>query len=155
MSAIDAARVQARTLTATPEQLSAHGVSCKADGRRRSVMDLLARPGTDVGALKAVWPELEAVGPATAEQLEIEARYAGYLDRQQRDIEAFRRDEALRLPSEVPYHSIAGLSAEVRQKLTASQPETLGQAARLFGITPAALAILLRYVKRPCMAATQ
>ena len=149
MAAINGALAQTRSLTATPDQLAAAGISCKRDGRQRSVMQLLARPGVDVAALRSVWPELAAVGPAAAQQLEIDARYAGYLDRQQRDIEAFRRDEALRLPSDIAYDAIGGLSAEVRQQLAASQPRTLGQAARLFGVTPAALAILLRYVRRP------
>ncbi len=155
MTVLSTVRKQARTLTATPDQLGAHGVSCNRDGRRRSVMDLLARPGITVPKLAALWPELGTVSGWAAEQLEIEARYAGYLDRQHRDIAAFRRDEALRLPPDLPYDEIKGLSAEVRQVLRSCQPETLGHAARLFGMTPAGLSILLRYVKRPSAAAAE
>jgi tRNA uridine 5-carboxymethylaminomethyl modification enzyme len=83
-----------------------------------------------------------------AEQLEIDSRYAGYLERQARDIAAFRRDEALRLPDGLDYAAVGGLSAEVRGKLAGARPATLGAAARISGVTPAALVALLQYVKR-------
>jgi len=82
------------------------------------------------------------------EQLAIDAQYRGYLDRQQSDIQDFRKDEALLLPDTLIYDEIGGLSMEVRQKLTAVRPSTLGQAARISGVTPAALTALLSYVKR-------
>ena len=94
------------------------------------------------------WPELAALPPAIAEQLEIDARYAGYLERQARDIAAFRRDETLMLPEELDYAAVGGLSAEVRGKLAAARPATLGAAGRISGVTPAALVALLQYVKR-------
>jgi tRNA uridine 5-carboxymethylaminomethyl modification enzyme len=83
------------------------------------------------------------------EQVEIDAAYAGYLDRQAADVEAFRRDEALRLPADLDYAAIGGLSNEVRSKLTAVRPLTLGQAARIEGVTPGALTALLAHVRRP------
>jgi tRNA uridine 5-carboxymethylaminomethyl modification enzyme len=99
--------------------------------------------------LAAIWPELGAIPSNIAEQLEIDARYAGYLERQARDIAAFRRDEALLLPDLLDYGAIGGLSAEIRGKLSTSRPATLGAAARISGVTPAALVALLQYVKRP------
>jgi tRNA uridine 5-carboxymethylaminomethyl modification enzyme len=83
-----------------------------------------------------------------AEQLEIDALYAGYLDRQARDIADFRRDESLLLPDELDYAAVGGLSVEIRGKLTATRPATLGAASRISGVTPAALVALLQHVKR-------
>jgi tRNA uridine 5-carboxymethylaminomethyl modification enzyme len=109
----------------------------------------LAYPGIDLAGLSALWPELAAIPPAIAEQLEIDARYAGYLERQEADIRAFRKDEALCLPSDLDYEAIGSLSAEVRAKLHHAKPTTLGAAARISGVTPAALVALLKYVRRP------
>jgi tRNA uridine 5-carboxymethylaminomethyl modification enzyme len=83
------------------------------------------------------------------EQIEIDAAYAGYLDRQQADVDAFRRDEALRLPADLDYGAVGGLSNEIRDKLTTVRPLTLGQAARIEGVTPGALTALLAHVRRP------
>ncbi len=142
------ARALARELTATPSALARHGLTVNADGVSRSAAELLAHPDIDVARLAAIWPRLAGLAPAIAEQLEIDARYAGYLDRQERDIAAFRRDEALLLPETVDYAAIGGLSAEIRGKLAATRPATLGAAARISGVTPAALVALLRHVKR-------
>jgi tRNA uridine 5-carboxymethylaminomethyl modification enzyme len=98
--------------------------------------------------LAAIWPELLAIDALTVEQLEIDAHYRGYLGRQEADIQAFRRDESLGLSSDLDYGAIDSLSIEVRSKLTAAKPATLGAAARISGVTPAALTALLRYVKR-------
>jgi tRNA uridine 5-carboxymethylaminomethyl modification enzyme len=114
---------------------------------------LLAHPGVDMTRLAAIWPELGAIPADIAEQLEIDARYAGYLERQARDIAAFRRDEVLLLPDALDYGAVGGLSAEIRGKLAAARPATLGAAARISGVTPAALVALLQYVKREPRAA--
>jgi tRNA uridine 5-carboxymethylaminomethyl modification enzyme len=147
-AALDAARRLAAELRLSPTALRRHGIAVNADGVARSAAELLAHPGVDVARLAAVWPELAALPAAIAEQLEIDARYAGYLDRQARDIAAFRRDEALLLPPSLDYAAIASLSAEIRGKLAAARPATLGAAARISGVTPAALIALLQYVKR-------
>jgi tRNA uridine 5-carboxymethylaminomethyl modification enzyme len=118
------------------------------DGVARNALQLLAYPGIDVTRLAAVWPELAALPAAIAEQLEIDARYAGYLERQERDIAAFRRDEALSLPADLDYAAIGGLSSEIRGKFGAARPATLGAASRIAGVTPAALVALLKHVKR-------
>ena len=138
----------ARSLTLTPNQAAKHGLRVNQDGVRRSVHELLAYPEIDVARLSNVWPELGALPAFAIEQLEVDARYAGYLDRQRDDIDAFRRDESLGLPDDLDYASIAGLSMEIRQKLAAHRPMTLGQAARIDGMTPAALTLLLGHVKR-------
>jgi len=143
-----AARALTRRLRASPSALAREGLTVNADGVPRLAAELLAHPGIDVARLARVWPELGAIPPDIAEQLEIDARYSGYLDRQARDIAAFRRDEALALPDALDYAEIGGLSAEVRSKLAAARPATLGAAARISGVTPAALVALLQYVKR-------
>jgi len=148
MMALDEARRLSAELRLSPTALRRHGLTVNADGVARSAAELLAHPGIDVARLAAIWPELGAMSAEIAEQLEIDARYAGYLDRQARDIAAFRRDEALLLPDGLDYAAVGGLSAEIRGKLHAARPATLGAAARISGVTPAALVALLQYVKR-------
>ena len=148
MAALDAARRLAAELRLSPTALRRHGIAVNEDGVARSAADLLAHPGIDMARLAAVWPELGGLAADIAEQLEIDARYAGYLERQARDIVAFRRDESLLLPEALDYGAVASLSAEVRGKLAVARPATLGAAARISGVTPAALVALLQYVKR-------
>ncbi len=145
---LTAARHLAHSLTHTPKALAAAGFSVNQDGIRRNAMTMLSYPGITVKGLISLWPELGHIKPDIATQLEIEALYSGYLERQEIDIRAFRRDERLSLPANLNYREIGGLSAEVRQKLAAAQPATLGAAARISGVTPAALVAVLRYVRR-------
>jgi tRNA uridine 5-carboxymethylaminomethyl modification enzyme len=152
-AALDAARLLAAGLRLGPSALSRHGVAVNQDGVARSAAELLAHPGIDVARLALIWPALGQLAPAIAEQLEIDARYAGYLDRQARDIAAFRRDEALFLPESLDYAAVGSLSAEIRGKLTQARPATLGAAARISGVTPAALVALLQHVRRAPAAA--
>ena len=146
--ALGSARVLVVRLSMTPSELRRRGLAINADGIRRSVADLLAYPEIDLAQLTAIWPELGAVPGPIAEQLEIDGRYSGYLERQAEEIAAFRRDEALKLPPDLNYDVIGSLSAEIRTKLRTSRPETLGAAARVSGVTPAALVALLRHVRR-------
>jgi tRNA uridine 5-carboxymethylaminomethyl modification enzyme len=145
---LEEGRAMARRLALSPTALKRQGIDVNADGVPRSAAELLGYPGLDLRRLAAIWPELSSIRPDIAEQLEIDGRYAGYVERQEADIRSFRRDEALRLPTDLDYQAIGSLSAEVRGKLQASRPETLGAAARLSGVTPAALIALLRYVRR-------
>ena len=147
-AALEAARRTVRRLCMTPNAARRHGLTVNLDGVVRSAHDLLAYPGIDVARLTAVWPELGALPAPVAEQLEIEARYAAYLGRQEADIRAFRRDETLALPEALDYRAVGSLSNEVLEKLTAARPATLGAASRIPGVTPAALTALLRYVRR-------
>jgi tRNA uridine 5-carboxymethylaminomethyl modification enzyme len=145
---IEAARALARRLDMTPNEAGRHGLKVNLDGVRRNVHQLLAYPEISVSVLTNVWPELASLPCYAVEQLEIDAKYSGYLDRQREDIEAFRRDEDLVLPDELDYGTIAGLSTEARQKLSQGRPRSLGQAARIDGMTPAALTLLLGHVKK-------
>ncbi|MEX2008673.1 MAG: FAD-dependent oxidoreductase, partial [Dongiaceae bacterium] len=148
MAALEAGRALIRGLRASPTRLRAEGLTVNRDGVQRSAAELLAYPGVDIARLAAIWPPLGDLAADIVEQLEIDARYAGYLGRQEADIRAFRRDEGLRLPAELNYAAIGGLSTEVRQKLVATRPATLGAASRISGVTPAALTALLRFVRR-------
>ncbi|MGK9233031.1 tRNA uridine-5-carboxymethylaminomethyl(34) synthesis enzyme MnmG [Inquilinus limosus] len=147
-AALEAARQRIRSLSLTPTEARRHGLSVNQDGIRRDGMDLLRYPGIDLTALARIWPELAEWPEAVAEQIETEAKYAGYLDRQEADIRAFRRDEGLALPAELDFDAIGSLSTEIRQILKRSRPPTLGAAARLPGVTPAALVALLKHVRR-------
>jgi tRNA uridine 5-carboxymethylaminomethyl modification enzyme len=145
---LERARELVHTLAATPPELARAGLSVTADGQRRDVCELLGFPTLDLAKLQRLWPELASLRPDIAEQIEIDGRYAGYLSRQEADIRAYRRDEALRLSDNLDYDQVGALSAEMRSKLKAARPATLGAAARLSGVTPAALVALLRHVRR-------
>jgi tRNA uridine 5-carboxymethylaminomethyl modification enzyme len=147
-SALDAARAEAAKLTLTPAQAIKAGLKVNADGIRRDLTQLLTYPSIGWADLEAVWPQIAAWAPAVREQIEIDATYSGYLDRQTAEIEAFRRDETLVLPGDLDYASAPGLSNEARQKLAAVRPQTLGQASRIEGLTPGAITSLLAYVRR-------
>src|SRR5229473_1788155 len=140
-----AAREMAGGLRLSPSALAKRGVSINQDGIPRSALELLAYPEIGWGRVVELWPELRPVRPDIAEQLTIDARYEGYLARQRQDIAAYRRDEALELSADLDYAAIGSLSNEVRQKLQSHRPATLGQAARISGVTPAALVALLKY----------
>jgi tRNA uridine 5-carboxymethylaminomethyl modification enzyme len=137
-----------KTLKATPKTLEKQGFDINQDGVWRSVHDLLSYPEITLERLSAIWPELNTLEPAIAEQILIDAKYAGYLDRQEADISAFRKDENLALPADFDYGALPAISTEIRNKLKAAKPVTLGAASRIPGVTPAALTALLRYVRK-------
>jgi tRNA uridine 5-carboxymethylaminomethyl modification enzyme len=147
-AALGHARARAAALTLTPTAAQKAGLPVKADGVVRDVTQLLAYPTIGFDELSAIWPEIAQWAPDIREQVEIDAAYAGYLDRQAADAAAFRRDEDLRLPADLDYGGVGGLSNEVREKLLAVRPLTLGQAARIEGVTPGALTALLAHVRR-------
>ena len=148
MNALEKAKAQAKELSKTPNELKKQGLKINQDGIKRSVLDLLGYPNIGVEDLVPVWPELDALPHFAREYLETEALYAGYIERQARDIEAFRRDEGLRIPDSFDYKAVGGLSNEVRSKLESVRPATLGQAARIEGVTPGALTAVLAYVRK-------
>ncbi|MBI1215762.1 MAG: tRNA uridine-5-carboxymethylaminomethyl(34) synthesis enzyme MnmG [Alphaproteobacteria bacterium] len=145
---LEAARALVNGLTALPVELERMGFKINQDGVRRSVHDLMRYPDISIAALSERWPELAEIPADIVEQVEIDARYAGYIQRQEADIKAFRRDEALALPKDLDYAQVGSLSNEMRLKLSRHRPDTLGAAARIPGVTPAALVALLRHVKR-------
>jgi len=146
-AALAAGRALVGSLYGTPSALRSAGLAVNLDGQRRSAADLLRDPGLTLGRLAELWPELGSLTPEVAEQVEIECRYGGYLERQEADVRAFRRDEALALPEGLDYDTVGSLSTEIRQKLAAARPATLGAAGRIPGVTPAALIALLRHVR--------
>jgi tRNA uridine 5-carboxymethylaminomethyl modification enzyme len=153
MAALTAARDFARSVSLTPDAAERHGLALNRDGRRRSAFELLSHPNIGITQLAGIWPELADLPAKIAEQLEIDAKYEVYLSRQAADIAAYRRDESLQLPESLDYSQLPGLSNEVRQKLAAARPATIGQAARMDGITSAALTLLVAHLKRRTRAA--
>lgn len=148
MSALEAARQQARSLSLSPREAESHGLALNQDGVRRTAYELLSYPDMSLARLATIWSELGRFDIVTTEALQTEALYAVYLNRQESDIAAFRRDEARPLPADLDYATVTGLSNEVRQKLEAVRPATLGQAGRVDGVTPASLTLLLAHLKK-------
>lgn len=134
-------------LKATPNHLSARGIPVNPDGVRRNCFRLLHHSDITRDRLTAVWPEIAAVPPAIWEDIKIDALYDGYLERQQRDITAFNREEALAIPDDTDYEALPALSREMRDVLKRHLPTSLGAATRIPGITPAALTALLAFIK--------
>ena len=144
---LEQTRALLRVLSLTPNEAQKQGLTVKLDGVRRSALELLSLPDVNVSTLSAIWPEIGELPSDVEEQLEVDSQYAGYLDRQDADIVAFRRDEGLTLPAELDYARVGGLSNEAISKLGRIRPMTLGQAARIDGVTPAALTLILSHVR--------
>jgi len=147
LGALDAGRALMESVGDSPNRLRAAGFPVNLDGVRRNALELLRYSTISLDALARHWPALAELPSEVAEQLEIDGRYSGYLDRQEADIRAFRRDESLQLPEGLDYDRIGSLSHEIREKLRAGRPATLGAAARISGVTPAALTALLRHIR--------
>jgi tRNA uridine 5-carboxymethylaminomethyl modification enzyme len=150
---LDRAFARIAASTVSPSELARLGFAVNQDGVRRSALDLLANPEIGFEHLTRVWPELGDWSPDVREQIEIAGRYAGYMDRQDTDIRLYRKDEALRLPADLDYAAVGSLSTEIRTKLSKARPATLAAAARIPGVTPAALTALLGHVRRVSSAA--
>jgi tRNA uridine 5-carboxymethylaminomethyl modification enzyme len=145
---LERARSLLQELSLTSAAAVRHGLPVNQDGQRRCAYALLSFPGVDLARLQAIWPQLGEIDAETSERVEIDARYAVYLDRQRADIDAYRRDEQLALPASLDYGAVAGLSAELRAKLAFLRPRTIGQAQRIEGMTPAALTLLAARARR-------
>ena len=141
-------RQRMQDLSLTPNEGEQFGIKLNRDGQRRSAMDLLAYPNIDVSTVQRVWPELNAMPRRVGDALAIEAGYAVYLERQESDIVALRRDEGVRIPPDFDYNRLSGLSNELKAKLSSRRPETLAQASRIEGMTPAASALLLANLRK-------
>jgi tRNA uridine 5-carboxymethylaminomethyl modification enzyme len=146
--ALDAALMLAQSLSVTPNEAERHGLSLKKDGQRRTAIDILSYPNIGMADAIRIWPQLAAIAPTIGQQIETDAKYAVYLDRQNADVAAYRRDEGLQLPDGFAYSEMTALSMEVRQKLETVRPQTLGQAGRIDGMTPAALTLLAAHIRR-------
>jgi len=148
-AALESARARLATISVTPDEAARHGIALNRDGRRRDGMALLSLEACGPDALRRLRPEdVDGVPGGILDQLTIEARYAQYLERQARDIAAFRRDESVRIPDELDFDAIPGLSNEMRETFATARPATLGAAARIAGVTPAALTVLLAHIRR-------
>src|SRR5580658_8168894 len=148
MAALAAARTTADTLSLTPSEAARHGLSLRKDGQRRSAFELLSYPDIAVADLARIWDSFGALDGKIAEQIEIDAKYDVYLSRQAADVDSYRRDENLVLADDIDYAALPGLSNEVRHKLQAQKPRTIGHAGRIDGVTPAALTLLVAHLRR-------
>ncbi|MEJ2624654.1 MAG: tRNA uridine-5-carboxymethylaminomethyl(34) synthesis enzyme MnmG, partial [Pseudolabrys sp.] len=147
-AALHAARNLAESVSVSPKEAAAHGLSLNKDGQRRTAFELLSYPTIGLEDLAKIWPQFGELAPKIAEQLEINAKYSVYLSRQAQDVEAYRRDESFALPDDLDYEALPGLSNEMKQKLARHRPRTIGHAAKLDGVTPAALTLIVAHVKR-------
>jgi tRNA uridine 5-carboxymethylaminomethyl modification enzyme len=147
-AAVADALAWARQEAATPAQFAHAGMAVNADGRRRSVLEALALPAATPEALLRLFPRLATLAPTVRAQLEAEALYAPYLERQAAEMRALAREERLAIPDGLDFAAIPGLSTEMRQRLGAARPATLGSAGRVPGVTPAALAALAMHLRR-------
>ncbi|SFR01061.1 tRNA uridine 5-carboxymethylaminomethyl modification enzyme [Poseidonocella sedimentorum] len=147
-SKLDSAKAIMENKTYSSKELEGFGISVKNDGKKRSTFDLLSFPNIEFPDLLEIQPELSSVEFHVREQIERDAMYANYLVRQERDAEALQRDEQRAIPVDMDYESLSGLSGELRSKLVRVRPASLGQAARIEGMTPAALTLILSVLKR-------
>ena len=147
-SALKAARALADSVSLTPKEGERHGLSLNKDGHRRSAFELLSYPDITIASLAKIWPPFGDLAPKIAEQIEIDAKNDVYLSRQNADIASYRRDESFTLPDDFDYAALSGLSNEAKQKLMTHRPRTIGHAAKIDGLTPAALTLLVAHVKR-------
>ena len=147
-AALESARARLRNLAGTPPELAAAGLAVRQDGVRRSAFDLLGHPNVDWAWLCGFWPSLAEIPTALVPRLAADGLYAGYVERMEADIDAYRKDVAVTLPDDLDYAAVGGLSAEAREMLRTSKPATLGAAAKLPGVTPAAVVAVLRHVRR-------
>ena len=148
IAALNEARTMARSLTVTPNEAERYGLALRKDGQRRSAFELLSYPDIGIGDLARIWPRFGELDGKIAEQIEIDAKYEVYLSRQAADAESYRRDDSLVIPTDIDYGVLPGLSNEVRHKLEAHRPRTIGHAGRIDGITPAALTLLVAHMRR-------
>jgi tRNA uridine 5-carboxymethylaminomethyl modification enzyme len=146
--ALNEARAFAKSVSLTPKEAEKHGLALNKDGQRRTAFELLSYPTVSMADLARIWPRFGDLAPKIAEQIEIDAKYDVYLARQAADVAAYRRDESFTLPDDLDYAALPGLSNEVKQKLIAQKPRTIGHAGKIDGVTPAALTLLVAHVRR-------
>ena len=142
------ARTLLRRATASPASLEAVGLAVNQDGVRRSAFELAAQPQFPLATLARMWPEIAEIPTGLVTRLEADAKYAVYVERQAEDVARYRREDALLLPPELDYAELPGLSREMQQKFSAVRPRSLGQAGRIEGVTPAALAVVAAHARR-------
>ena len=132
----------------TPNEAAKHNIKIAKDGVRRNALQVLGIKNVNMKTIRSIWPDITQNGPCIDKQVEIDAHYSGYLVRQSHDIDAFKKDESIIIPSQINYDSFSSLSNEIKFKLKKVRPKTLGQALRIDGVTPAAAIIILGFIKR-------
>jgi len=137
-----------KSLKISPNEAKKFNIKIAKDGVKRNAFEILSRKGVTFSKIRSVWKKIPKFNKAEEDQIEISAHYSGYLEKQDADVLAFRRDENLQIPENLDYSKLSGLSNEVKSKFKLIRPKTLGQALRIDGITPAAVYILLSYVKK-------
>jgi tRNA uridine 5-carboxymethylaminomethyl modification enzyme len=147
-AALNHARAFAKSVSLTPKEAEKHGLSLNKDGQRRTAFEILSYPAVSTADLAKIWPRFGEFAAKIAEQIEIDAKYDVYLSRQAADVAAYRRDEGFTIPDDLDYAVLPGLSNEVKQKLIAQRPRTIGHASKIDGVTPAALTLLVAHVRR-------
>jgi tRNA uridine 5-carboxymethylaminomethyl modification enzyme len=147
-AALCAARNLLSGLSLSPDDAACYGLKINHDGRVRTAFDILALPDVGIAALRDIWPELGSIDAKVAQQIEFDAKYAVYLDRQAKDIEAARRDELLTIPDDLDYALMSGLSNEIRGRLDMIRPRSMAQASRIEGMTPTAMTLLASKIRR-------
>jgi tRNA uridine 5-carboxymethylaminomethyl modification enzyme len=147
-SKLEAAKALMTAQSFTPKEAGKSGISVSQDGNRRTAFQLLSFPDASFEDLVSLVPALDAVEPEIRKQIERDALYSNYLGRQQAEIDVLRNDEAHKIPDGFDYEILEGLSNEMKLKLSAARPETLAQAARVDGVTPAALTLILSRLRR-------
>lgn len=147
-AALEQARAFAQSVSVTPKEALVHGLTLNKDGQRRTAFELLSYPTIGIPELAKIWPRLGEIAPKIADQIEIDAKYQVYLSRQAADVAAYRRDESVALPDDLDYAALPGLSNEVKHKLASHRPRTIGHAAKIDGMTPAALTLVVAYIRR-------
>ncbi len=147
-TAIAGLRDQLDRLSLTPQQAAGHGLQLNHDGLKRSAYQLLSYPDIGYDRLTQIWPELRSVEPAIASRVTADAVYSVYLDRQSAEIQSYQRDQSLRVPDDLDFDGISGLSSEINLKLASQRPADIAQAARIEGMTPAALTLLAAHARR-------
>ena len=135
-------------LMITPSKVSKYGINIAKDGINRSASQVLGQKSVNMIKIREIWPEIKFISREIDEQIEINSHYSGYLNKQNADILAFKKDENLIIPENIDYDIFSGLSNEVKSKLKRTKPKTMGQALRIDGVTPAAVYILLSHLKR-------
>ena len=148
INSIKALRNTLKSLKLSPNEAQKYDIKIAKDGLKRTALDLLSRKGVSFSKIRSIWKDMPIANKYEENQIEIEAHYSGYLEKQEADIVAFRRDENLIIPNTIDYSKLSGLSNEVKSKFKLIRPKTMGQALRIDGITPAAAYILLSYIKK-------
>lgn len=145
---INQARNMLNSLKASPNQLEKHGININKDGKVRTALQLLSLQNITINDIEKVWPEVSSITATVKQQMEIESLYDGYMSRMEQDINAFKKDEALKIPTEIIYSAVGGLSNEIVEKLSTHKPATIGSASRIPGITPASIIAILHYIRK-------